>query len=125
MPASGTTNRGCQERKNAQPILRIEGVSPTAQRGPCEGTNPRCARRGNKMSSHPTSKARRRRQKLKRKYARLREDCQLAGMIETTPEGAVRDEHAPVAPDPPLPHLIRQALRENWPTLDAAKPKVV
>lgn len=44
------------------------------------------------MGSHPTSKARRKRQKLKRKYARLREDAQLADIIETTAEGAVRDE---------------------------------
>ena len=47
------------------------------------------------MSGHPTSKARRKRQKIKRKYARLREDCQLACIIETTPEGAVRDERVP------------------------------
>jgi hypothetical protein len=48
--------------------------------------------RDNKMSrrSHPTTKARRQRQKLKRAYSRLREDCQLKGFIETTPEGAVR-----------------------------------
>jgi hypothetical protein len=80
---------------------------------------------GNKMSSHPTSKARRKRQKLKRKYARLREDCQLAGIIETTPEGAVRNEVAPVASDPPLPHLVRAAIKDGWATPDAAKAKVV
>jgi hypothetical protein len=33
------------------------------------------------MSSHPTSKARRKRQKVKRKYARAREDAQLADII--------------------------------------------
>jgi hypothetical protein len=77
------------------------------------------------MSSHSTSKARRRRQKLKRKYARLREDCQLADIIETTPEGAVRNEVAPVAPDPPLPHLVRAANKNNWPTPDCAKPGIV
>jgi hypothetical protein len=77
------------------------------------------------MSSHPTSKARRRRQKLKRKYARLREDCQLAGIIETSPTGAVRDEVAPVAPDPPLPHLVRAAIKNNWPTPDCNKPAIV
>ena len=42
-----------------------------------------------KRKSHPTSKARRDRQKLKRKYARVREDAQLAGLIPTTPAGAV------------------------------------
>ena len=41
------------------------------------------------MSGHPTSKARRRRQKLKRRYARLREDAQLLGLIPTVPSGAV------------------------------------
>jgi hypothetical protein len=39
------------------------------------------------MSSHPTSKARRERQKIKRKYARLREDLQLSGDLPTTPDG--------------------------------------
>src|SRR5438270_6182508 len=77
------------------------------------------------MSSHPTSKARRRRQKLKWNYARFREDCQLFGIIETTPEGAVRDEVAPVAPDPPLPHLVRAAIKNNWPTPDCNKPAIV
>jgi hypothetical protein len=77
------------------------------------------------MSSHPTSKARRKRQKRKQQYARLREDCQLAGVIETTPEGAVRNEVAPVAPDPPLPHLVRAAIRNGWATTDAGKAKVV
>ena len=55
----------------------------------------------------------------------LREDYQLAGIIETSPIGAVRDEVAPVAPDPPLPHLIRMALKNDWPTPDAAKQKIV
>src|SRR5437868_4308031 len=77
------------------------------------------------MSSHPTSKARRKRQKIKRKYARLREDCQLAGIIETAPSGAVRNEVAPVAPDPPLPHLVRTALKDGWATPDAAKPAII
>jgi hypothetical protein len=77
------------------------------------------------MSSHRSSKARRRRQKIKRKYARLREDCQLAGIIETTPEGAVRDERAPVGPDPPLPHLVRKAIKNNWPVPDCNKPGIV
>jgi hypothetical protein len=77
------------------------------------------------MSSHPTSKARRKRQKRKRKYARLREDCQLAGIIATTPTGAVRNEVSPVAPDPPLPHLVRAALKKNWPTPDSNKPAIV
>jgi hypothetical protein len=77
------------------------------------------------MSSHPTSKARRKRQKLKRAYAKARKDCQLLGIIDTTPEGAVRNEVAPVAPDPPLPHLVRKALKNNWPQPDRNKPDIV
>jgi hypothetical protein len=77
------------------------------------------------MSSHPTSKARRRRQQIKQRYARLREDCQLLGIIETTPVEAVRDERAPVAPDPPLPHLVRAAIKNNWATPDCNKPAIV
>jgi len=81
------------------------------------------------MSSRPTSKARKRRQKLKRRYAMLRESCQLAGTIETTPEGAVRDERVDPRTQstfiPALPALVRRALRENWPTPDSNKPGIV
>src|SRR5262249_39436164 len=62
-----------------------------------------------------------------RLYARLREDCQLEGLIETTPEGALRSEVV----DPArqgcqlFPELVRQALREGWTTPDSAKTKVV
>jgi hypothetical protein len=77
------------------------------------------------MGSHPTSKARRKRQKLKCEYAKLREHCQLAGIIETTPECAVRNEVAPVAPDPPLPDLVRKAIKDNWATPDSAKAKII
>jgi hypothetical protein len=79
------------------------------------------------MSSHPTSKARRRRQKLKRRYAKVREVAQLTGVIETVPENAVRDERV----DPgkqgcqQLPQLVRQALREGWNVPDSAKPRIV
>src|SRR5262249_53670168 len=41
------------------------------------------------------------------------------------PEGAVRNEVAPVAPDPPLPHLVRAAIKNNWPTPDCNKPDIV
>jgi hypothetical protein len=68
---------------------------------------------------------RKRRQKLKKRYARAREDAQLSGVIPVVPEGAVRNEVAPVAPDPPLPHLVRAALKNDWATPDAAKAKVV
>jgi hypothetical protein len=77
------------------------------------------------MSSHPTSKSRRRRQKRRREYARLREYCQLAGIIETSPEGALQSEVASVGPNPPLPHLVRAAIKNNWPTPDSNKPAIV
>src|SRR5215217_523553 len=77
------------------------------------------------MASHPTSKARRKRQRIKRRYARLREDLQLSGELETLPQGALRPEVAPVAPDPPLPHLVRAAIKNNWATPDSAKPAIV
>lgn len=79
------------------------------------------------MSSHPTSKARRKRQRLKQKYAGLREDCQLSDIVDTTPEGAVRDERVDTRTQgcQQLPTLIRQALREGWAVPEAAKPKVV
>src|SRR5262249_16981842 len=50
------------------------------------------------------------------RYAKVREDAQLLGIIPTVPEGAVRNEVAPVAPDPPLPHLVRAAIKNNWET---------
>ena len=56
---------------------------------------------------------------------KAREDAQLLDIIPTVPEGAVRNEVAPVAPDPPLPHLVRAALKHNWPTPDCNKPAIV
>src|SRR5262245_51536987 len=82
------------------------------------------------MGSHPTSKARWKRQKLRRRYARLREDLQLSGDLETVPQGAVR----PAVVDPAsqgdggsalLPGLVARALREGWDVPDDAKPGVV
>jgi hypothetical protein len=70
-------------------------------------------------------KKRKRRQRCKEVYAKAREDAQLAGLIPTVPEGAVRNEVAPVAPDPPLPHLVRAAIKNNWATPDSAKPGIV
>jgi hypothetical protein len=64
-------------------------------------------------------------QKLRRRYTCDREDRQLSGIIPTVPEGAVRNEVAPVAPDPPLPHLVRVALRQGWDVPDAGKAKVI
>lgn len=73
--------------------------------------------------SHPTSKRRRQKQLLKEKYAKTREDAQLAGLIHTTPEGAVRNEVS--TGNAQLPELVRQAIRESWATPDAAKAAIV
>ena len=58
-------------------------------------------------------KKRKRRQRCKEAYLKAREDAQLAGIIPTVPEGAVRNEVAPVASDPPLYHLVRVAINNN------------
>src|SRR5436305_1256780 len=70
-------------------------------------------------------KKRKRRQRCKERYAKAREDAQLEGIIPTVPEGAVRSEVAPVAPDPLLPHLVRVAIKNNWPIPDSNKPGIV
>jgi hypothetical protein len=70
-------------------------------------------------------KKRKRRQRCKEHYAKAREDAQLLGIIPTVPEGAVRNEVAPVAPDPPLPQLVRTAIKNNWATPDSNKPAIV
>lgn len=63
------------------------------------------------------------RQNLKQRYSKLREEAQLAGVIHTTPEGAVRNERSDCGQ--PLPALVRQGLKENWATPDAAKPHII
>lgn len=70
------------------------------------------------------AKRRHARQKLKEKYAKVREDAQLAGLIVTTPEGAVRDERVSTGAAQ-LPAVIREALANNWATPDVAKPAIV
>lgn len=77
------------------------------------------------MASHPSSKRRRDKQKLKERYAKVREDAQLADIIPTTPEGAVRNEVAVNLGNAQLPEVVRQAIKENWATPDAAKGAIV
>lgn len=80
-----------------------------------------------KRKSKPTSKAKHRKQKIKARYAKAREDAQLAGVIPTTPDGAVRDERV----DPsiqgaqPLSELVAQAIRHGWATREEVKPELV
>ena len=76
------------------------------------------------MASHPTSKRRRKKQELKERYAKVREDAQLADIIPTTPEGAVRNEVVQTG-NAVLPEIVREALRNNWATPDSAKPAIV
>lgn len=80
-----------------------------------------------KRKSKPTSKTRNRKQKVREKYSKAREDAQLAGIIPTTPEGAVRPERVDPASQrmAALPELVRQALKESWNTPDAAKPAII
>ena len=67
------------------------------------------------------------RQRTAVRYTKAREDCQLAGLIETLPAGAVRSERV----DPrtqgcqPVPGLIRLAMRAGWPASDEAKARAV
>ena len=79
------------------------------------------------MGKHRTTKRRKAFQKKVKRYQKDREDLQLAGRIACTSEGAVRDER--VAPasqgSQQLPALVREALRQNWATPDAAKPAIV
>lgn len=79
------------------------------------------------MASHPTSKARNKKQTLKQTYAKAREDAQLHGVIPTTPEGAVRDEVVNPATQAlqDLTSLDRAAINKGWRVPDDEKPKVI
>ena len=79
------------------------------------------------MSSHPSSRNRHRRVKLRNHYAKIREDVQLHGIIETTPEGAVRRERVEAEPPPlaSLPGLVMDAVRNDWDTPPAERVKAV
>lgn len=87
----------------------------------------RVARRKRKRKSRPTTKRRNDRQKLREAYSTIREDAQLAGIIPTEPEGAIRDERVdPTSQDPiPMPGLIKKAILEGWSTPEEMKPRLV
>ena len=55
---------------------------------------PEPSKRG-KRKSHPTSKARNRRQKAKKKAARARESASASGVAAITPEGPGRQGRTP------------------------------
>lgn len=82
-----------------------------------------------KRKSKPSTKARNGKQATKSRYARAREDAQLAGLIPTTPEGALRPEKVdPSSQDEQrFPGLDRMAIRnaEGWGITDQVKRKIV
>lgn len=83
-----------------------------------------------KRKSRPSSAKRNRRQNVKAAYAKAREDAQLAGVIPTTPEGAVRSERVdPATQDEQrFPGLDRAAIRgegKGWEVPDHVKKKVI
>lgn len=77
--------------------------------------------------SKPTTKARNAKQKLKDRYAHAREDAQLAGLIPTTPEEALKDERVPPSAqtEQPLPHLTSEAIRRGWAVPEERKPGLI
>jgi hypothetical protein len=79
------------------------------------------------MANHPTGKGRNKRKKLKARYSKLREDAQLHGLIETSPEGAVRCEVVdPASQDEQqIPSLDREAIRRGWAVPEEKKPQLV
>jgi hypothetical protein len=64
---------------------------------------------------------------MKQKYTDIRERAQLAGIIPTTPEGALKSEVVDPATQTnnPLPSVVREGLKGNWATPDAAKPAIL
>ncbi len=94
------------------------------------GNDPReRSRRRGKRKSKPTSKARGERQATKERYVKAREDAQLAGVVETSPEGAIRNERVLASQQSEgcavLPEMVREALADNWAVPDSAKRAVV
>lgn len=82
------------------------------------------------MAKHPTGKRRNAKQKIKKRYAKSREDAQLAGVIETSPEGAVRAERVdPLTQDaqrfPGLDRLAILGEGKGWSTPEHVKRKAV
>lgn len=79
------------------------------------------------MASRPTGRKRNRKQKVKARYSKSREEAQLAGVLPTTPEGAVRSERVDPASqgEQSIPALDRAAIRNGWEVPDAVKAKVI
>lgn len=80
-----------------------------------------------KRKSKPTSKRRAQRQKLKDRYAHAREDAQLAGLIPTAPEEALKDERVDpkTQGEQDTSGIDRRAARNGWALPDHKKVQVV
>jgi hypothetical protein len=68
-----------------------------------------------------------RRQKVRKRYAKAREDAQLLGLIPTTPDGALKPEVVDPATqsEQGFPALVCAAIRNGWEVPDENKPKLV
>lgn len=80
----------------------------------------------NQPEGRPGSRSSRRlkKQNVKERYSKLREEAQLLGLIPTVPGGAVRDEVAKTIP-PPQPELVEQAIKRGWAVDEEMKPHLV
>lgn len=80
-----------------------------------------------KRKPKPTSKAKNRKKKIKKRYSAAREEAQLAGVIPTTPDGAVHEERVPSSAQSvqPLPELVVRAICQGWATHDDKKSELV
>jgi hypothetical protein len=104
-------------------------IQTHADGGSVAGSGDEKPRRG-KRKPKPTKPAAHRKKKIKARYSKAREDAQLAGVVPTTPDGAVRDERVDPATQEDgasalLAGLVTQALREGWAVPDDVKPKIV
>lgn len=80
-----------------------------------------------KRKPKPTGKVKNRKKKIKERYSSAREEAQLADIIPTTPDGAVRDERVPASAQgsQPLSELVAEAIRKGWNVDEAKKPGLV
>ena len=105
------------------PFQRAQHEGVNKQSSSLAGDKKRKRKRRRRKSKATTSRQNEQ-QKIKVDYAVARENAQLAGVIPTTPEGALRNERVNSF-DPALPEMVRLALRDNWSVPDAAKAKII
>src|SRR5436190_1378655 len=92
MPASETTNPDAKSARMSSQSCGSKACHQPCRGGRAKELAPVAPVGEHNMGRHPTSKARRKRQKIKRKYARFREDAQLAGEEPVLPAGAIKPE---------------------------------